>query len=268
MKKSRINDENEFNELVNSIDNSSDTLKIKSEINKLIPNDVKIVAKNKSQENLINSIKNNEITICAGPPGTGKTYLSVAYALNFIKKLNTKYKRIYLVKSVLPLKGEEIGYIKGDWKEKVDPFMWSFYFNFEKIIGTTALKGLIDKDIIRPFPLAYMRGATLDDCIIISDESQNISTENLHTLMTRIGTNCKSIVLGDINQIDLKNKEESSLDKVLTLFENTDNFGVIRMNEDDTNIRNPLIDVIEKKFKTYFEENKPVRTSKKKLLTE
>jgi phosphate starvation-inducible PhoH-like protein len=247
-KRDRFQEEKEFVELT-SVNSGEQISKIKSEISKLLPNDIKIIAKNDSQKKLINSIKNNEITICAGPAGTGKTFVAMAYALSLLRKNTNRYKKIYLVKSVTTLKGEEIGFLKGDLKEKIEPFMWSFYINMEKLLLDSTIKALIDKDIIRPFPLAYMRGASLDDCIIIADEMQNVTLDNSRTLLTRIGSNSKLILLGDINQIDMKNKSESSLEILLELFDDVDNMGVIKMNEEDTNVRNPLITIIENKYK-------------------
>lgn len=100
-----------------------------------------------------------------------------------------------------------------------------------------------------------MRGASLDDCIIIADEMQNISFDNSRTLLTRIGSNCKLILLGDTNQIDIRNKNESSLETLLSLFDEVKDIGVIKMSEKDTNIRNPLISVIENKFKEHIQLN-------------
>lgn len=182
---------------------------------------------------------------------THNTFVALGYALSLLRKNTNRFKKIYLVKSVTTLKGEEIGFLKGDWKEKIEPFMWSFYINMEKLLIDSAMKLLIEKDIIRPFPLAYLRGASLDDCIIIADEMQNVSLDNSRTLLTRIGSNCKLILLGDINQIDMKNKNESSLETLLDMFKDTENFGVIKMNIEDTNVRNPIISVIEDKFNDY-----------------
>jgi len=251
MVKDKFKDIKEYEKLISTtnIDNIGE---IKSIISKLIPNDLKIIAKNESQKNLINLIKNNEITICSGPAGTGKTFVALAFALNLLRKTTNRYKKIYLVKSVTTLKGEEIGYLKGDLKEKIEPFMWSFYINMEKLLLNSIIKQLVENDIIIPFPLAYMRGASLDDCIIIVDEMQNVSLDNSRTLLTRIGSNCKLILLGDTNQIDLKNKNDSSLDILINLFENVNNIGVIKMSEKDTNVRNPLITIIEEKYKEYY----------------
>ena len=271
MSRDRVKESKIFDELLTAnSDNDSNVGKAKKTISSLIPNDLKIVAKNDSQKLLINSIKNNEITICAGPAGSGKTFLAVAYALSLLRKTDNKYKKIYLIKSVVPLKGEDVGYLKGGLNEKIFPFFMSFYFNMEKIISEFSMKSLLENEIIKPLPLAYFRGITLDNCIIIADEIQNISMDNTHTLMTRIGSDCKLIMLGDTNQIDLVNKNDSSLRYVLKIFNDMDNIGVIEMDENNKNIRNPLIDGIEVKFKEYFNEKniKAQNKHKKQLLLE
>ena len=255
MSRDRYKEDRDFKELT-SVNSDEQILGIKEEIGKLIPPDIKIIAKNENQKKLINSIKNNEITICAGKAGTGKTFVALAIALGLLRKAGNRFKKIYFVKSVTTLKGEEIGYLKGDMKEKIDPFMWSFYIAMEKIILESSKKILIEKDIIRPFPLAYMRGVSLDDCIIIADEMQNVSIENSLTLMTRIGSNSKLILLGDMNQIDMKNKYESSLVVILNMFADTHNIGTIMMSQEDTNVRNPLITVIEEKYAEYLKQPK------------
>lgn len=232
--------------------NENKLYKIKSEIDKILKDNIKIVAKNESQKLLIKSIKENEITICNGPAGTGKTFIAIGIALNLLKNPENSYKAIYLVKSVTTLKNEELGFLKGNLKEKIEPFMWSFFINFEKLIEKSTLNMLLDAEIIKPFPLAYMRGASLDDCIIIGDEFQNVSLDNSRTQMTRIGSNCKLIILGDENQIDMKNKHESSLRKIIKLFDSTPKIGTITMSEKDTNVRNPLITEIENKFKELY----------------
>jgi phosphate starvation-inducible PhoH-like protein len=254
--------EKEFEEIIES-NNEENLLKFKQEIAKIISKEIKVKAKNDRQRDLIHSIKNNEITICSGIAGSGKTYVSLAFALSLLRKLGNRHKNIYLVKSVTTLKGEEIGFLKGELKDKIEPFMWSFYINMEKIIMESTVKQLVDKNIIRPFPLAYMRGASLDDCIIIADEMQNVSLDNARTLLTRIGSNSKLILLGDTNQIDMKNKEESSLYPLLNMFRDVENVGTVEMNDSDDNIRNPLITVIENKFKEYYSNNKTNGNNKK-----
>jgi len=257
MGRDRIKEEKDYEELL-SVNSAVQIQRIKEELIKLLPGDIKIIAKNESQKKLINSIKNNEITICAGPAGTGKTFVAMAYALSLLRKSGNRFRKIYLMKSVTTLKGEEIGFLKGDLKEKIEPFMWSFYISMEKILLDSSIKALIDKDIIRPFPLAYMRGVSLDDCIIIADEMQNVTLDNAHTLLTRIGSNSKLILLGDMDQIDMKNKLESSLEVLVEMFEGTHSMGVIEMSQEDTNVRNPLISIIEEKFKEFFANKKRV----------
>ena len=172
MGRDRYQEEKDYKELTNVLVNSGEQIsQIKSEISKLLPPDIKIIAKNESQKKLINSIKNNEITICAGRAGTGKTFVAMAIALGLLRKPSNRFKKIYLVKSVTTLKGEELGFLKGDLKEKIDPFMWSFYINMEKLILESSMKTLLEKEILRPFPLAYMRGVSLDDYIIPTPES-------------------------------------------------------------------------------------------------
>jgi len=252
MGRDRAKEEKDFDELtsVNSTQHVNETKRL---IKTLISRDTKIVAANNSQKKLIQSIKQNEITICAGPAGTGKTYVALALALSLLRKEGNRFKTIYLVKSIKTLKDEEVGFLKGDLMDKIDPAMMSFYINIEKMIMKTTLTQLIINDIIRPFPLSYIRGSSLDDCIIIADEMQNVTFKNSRTLLTRIGSNCKLLVLGDINQIDLKNENDSSLKVLLDIFEETDNIGVVKMSEEDTNIRNPLINVIEKQYSEYID---------------
>jgi len=223
----------------------------KDEINGVLQRKINLTAKNESQGRLINSLRKNQITICSGHAGMGKTYVALAFALGMLKAQTNKFNKLYLIKSVTTLKGEEIGFLKGDLEQKFEPFMWSFILNMEKLVSDTSIKELFNKDIVRPYPLAYARGATLDDCIVICDEMQNITLDNARTLMTRIGFNCKMILLGDGNQIDLKNKDESSLNKLIEMFSDVDDFGCVKMDENDINVRNPIINVIEKKFKGY-----------------
>ena len=254
MGRDRVKEEKDFIELT-SVNSTQRVNEVKALIKKFITRDTKIIAANESQKKLIQSIKNNEITICAGPAGTGKTYVALALALSLLRKEGNRFKTIYLIKSIKTLKDEEVGFLKGELKDKIDPAMWSFYINIEKMILETTLTELINNNIIRPFPLSYIRGSSLDDCIIIADEMQNVTFDNSRTLLTRIGSNCKLLVLGDINQIDLKNKNESSLVQMLEMFENTDKIGVVKMSEEDTNVRNPLISVIESKYKEYIAKN-------------
>ena len=229
------------------------TARAKENVNSVLNTEIKVIAKNESQKELIRSIKGNEITICTGKAGTGKTFVSLALALGLLKQKTSKFSKLYLVKSVTTLRDEGVGFLKGSLQEKLEPFMWSFFINMEKMMNETEMKQLLEYDVVRPFPLAYARGTTLDNALIIADEMQNVSTDNARTLLTRIGKNSKMILLGDSNQIDLKNKEESSLEPLLKMFNGVEKIGCVRMDDNDINIRNPLINIIEEKFKFYYE---------------
>ena len=208
---------------------------------------VNIKCKNENQKKLINSIKENEITIVSGLPGTGKTFLACAEALKLIKT-RAKYKKILLVKSVTQLQGEDIGFLPGDLKEKLDPYMISFIDNFEKIIGESMTGKLRDLGIISIQPLAFVRGRSIDNTIIIVDEAQNISVNNMRTLMTRIGDNSKMVILGDVKQKDIRKKSDSSLEVIIDKFKDIEGFGCIELRNPDDVVRNPIIKVIESTF--------------------
>lgn len=200
-----------------------------------------------NQGKLRESIRNNEITIVSGLPGTGKTYIACAEALKLIKS-KPKYKKILLVKSVTQLKGEELGHLPGDLNEKFDPYLGSFIDNFEKIIGESLTRKLRELGLINIQPLAFVRGRSIDNTIIVVDEAQNITLDNMRTLMTRIGDNSKMIILGDVKQKDLRNKKDSSLEVIIDRFKNVENFGCVELRDPEDVVRNPIIKVIEETF--------------------
>jgi phosphate starvation-inducible PhoH-like protein len=200
-----------------------------------------------NQGKLRESIRNNEITIVSGLPGTGKTYIACAEALKLIKS-KPKYKKILLVKSVTQLKDEETGFLPGDLHDKLEPYMISFVDNFEKIIGESLTRKLRELKLIQIQPLAFVRGRSIDNAIIIVDEAQNISISNMRTLMTRIGDNSKMVILGDVKQKDLRNKKDSSLEVIIDKFNNMDNFGCVELRDPEDVVRNPIIKIIEETF--------------------
>ena len=215
--------------------------------------------KTENQGRLRESIRNNEITIVSGLPGTGKTYIACAEALKLIKS-RPKYKKVLLVKSVTQLKGEELGHLPGDLNEKFDPYLGSFIDNFEKIIGESLTHKLRELGLINIQPLAFVRGRSIDNTIIVVDEAQNISLDNMRTLMTRIGDNSKMIILGDVKQKDIRNKKESSLEVIIERFNNMDNFGCVELRDPNDVVRNPIIKIIEEVFDDM--DNHPMKMNK------
>jgi phosphate starvation-inducible PhoH-like protein len=208
---------------------------------------VNIKCKTENQKKLVNSIKQNEITICSGLPGSGKTFLSCAEALKLVKG-KSRFKRIVLVKSITPLKNEDIGHLPGDLKEKMAPIMESFTDNIRKVIGRSRMEKLIELGVIEIVPIAFARGRSIDNSIILIDEAQNISMDNIRTLMTRIGNDSKMVIMGDVRQKDIRNKKDSSLEIVLNKFKNVEGFGTVELRNPEDVVRNPIIKVIEDIF--------------------
>ena len=224
----------------------------KSKVLKILPKKINIKAKNLSQKECIRTIKDNEISFVSGVAGTGKTFLAIATALDLLADKSNDYCRLYFVKSVTTLPNEEIGFLKGELKEKIEPFMWSYMMNVEKLIGESTINSLLMDTIIRPLPLAYIRGLSIDNSIIILDETQNITLDTLRTIMTRIGENTKLVMLGDIKQIDMKNKNNSALKTAIEIFKDVDGIGIFNFSNDDI-VRNPLIKIIEQRFDKHYE---------------
>lgn len=223
---------------------------------------IEVKPKTENQKKLVTAIKENEITIVSGYPGTGKTFLACAEALKLIKNPQNSFQKIILVKSVTTLKDEEIGFLKGTMEEKMEPFMDSFLDNFNKIIGEANTNKLRDLGFIQIKPIAYVRGRSIDKSIIIIDEAQNISLDNMRTLMTRIGDNSKIIILGDVKQKDIRNKKESSLEVVIDRFKDKKGFGTVELRNEEDIVRNPIIKVIEEIFDQLEEE----KITKKQIL--
>lgn len=171
--------------------------------------------KNDTQKKLTQAIKANDVTVCIGPAGTGKTLLSVFEALVLLKTNPEKYKEIKLVKSVTQLKNEEIGILPGDAMEKLKFHMMSYLDAFYLLIGEGLTNKLIEAGLIKMEVFGTFRGRSLSNCIILFDEFQNISHDNAKTFLTRFSDNTKVVVLGDSGQIDLKNKKESSLELLI-----------------------------------------------------
>lgn len=214
---------------------------------------IDIKCKNTNQKKFINLIADNKITVAAGPAGTGKTYLACAQALKLLKT-DPRFKKIILVKSVTVLEGEEVGFLKGDIKEKMFPYTISFLDNFHKLVGEGITQIMLDQGLIQVLPLAFIRGRSIDNSIIIVDEAQNITQKNMRSTMTRIGTDTKMVITGDTKQIDMKNAKLSSLDLVVKLFQDKADIGTMVFDKEDI-VRDPIVKLIEETFDEWEEAN-------------
>jgi len=226
---------------------------------------VDVKPKTENQKKLVQAIKEKEIIITSGFPGTGKTFLACAEALKLLRNPENAFKKIILVKSVTTLKDEEIGFLKGTMEEKMEPFMDSFLDNFNKIVGESLTIKLREQGYVQIKPIAYVRGRSIDNSIIIMDEAQNISLDNMRTLMTRIGENSKMIILGDIKQKDIRNKKDSSLEVVIDKFRDKKSFGIVELRNKEDIVRNKIIEIIEEVF-DQIDEEKTNNGGKKQLL--
>ena len=153
-----------------------------------------------------------------------------------------------MIKSVTTLKNEEIGFLKGSLEEKMEPYIDSFMDNFRKLIGKSRTNSLRGFGLIEVLPIAFARGRSIDNSIIIIDEAQNISMDNIRTLMTRIGNDSKMIILGDVKQKDIRNKNDSALEVVIEKFKEIDDFGCVELRDPNDVVRNPIIRIIESVF--------------------
>ena len=196
------------------------------------------------------SIRKNEITICSGSAGTGKTFVTLNTALRLLKE---GYKKIILCKSVTSIPEEEIGFLKGSVEQKMEPFIMSYVGNLNKMIPKDVAEKLFNEKLIEVLPLAYIRGLSIDDSVIILDECQNITMNIFKSVVTRIGEHSKMIFLGDCEQVDFKTdkkKQQSALQHITKIFSDEDYVGVVEFSPEDC-VRNPIIPKILDKLREF-----------------
>lgn len=207
---------------------------------------------NHNQQIFYDTIEKNDITFCAGPAGCGKTYIAVYYALEKLAKSKNRFDGIVITKPLVEVEGEKIGYLPGDIEEKTEPFMMSIYYNMEQLIGKQRLQVLRDNGVITVVPLAYMRGLTLTNKIVLLDEAQNTTPLQIKTFLTRIGHNSKFIVSGDLNQSDVKNRIGNGLEDSIKRLTGLYGIGFSQFTLGDV-VRHPIVSGILERYEDDFE---------------
>ncbi len=203
-----------------------------------------ITAKTSGQLDFIKAMDDHTITFAIGPAGTGKTYLAVIHAVTALKQ--GEVKRIVLTRPAVEA-GENLGFLPGDLKEKVDPYLTPLYDALHVMLGNEKTDLYIEKGIIEIAPLAYMRGRTLDDAFVILDEAQNTTTAQMKMFLTRLGFHSHMVITGDVTQIDLDHRTPSGLLEATSLLKGIDEIAILHLTSDDV-VRNPLVQKIIERY--------------------
>lgn len=196
-----------------------------------------IAPRNANQSRMVRSFSENDLTFALGPAGTGKTYIAIALAVRALK--NKECRRIILSRPAVEA-GEKLGFLPGDMKDKIDPYLQPLYDALEDMIPQQKLKEYMEADTIQIAPLAFMRGRTLNDAVIILDEAQNTTRHQMKMFLTRLGMNGKMIITGDTTQIDLPRTVQSGLLQALRILRGVKGIGVIEYEKKDI-VRHPLV---------------------------
>lgn len=212
------------------------------------PHGKSVRARTANQKKLVSEAEKNDIVFAIGPAGTGKTYTAVAIAVRALK--NKQVKKIILTRPAVEA-GESLGFLPGDLKEKIDPYLRPLYDALDDMIPADKLGYYMSTRVIEVAPLAYMRGRTLDNAFIILDEAQNATDLQIKMFLTRIGANAKAIITGDITQVDLPKNQKSGLEKATRILKNIDGIAHIELNEEDV-VRHRLVKAI---IKAYDKDN-------------
>ena len=196
-----------------------------------------IAPRNANQARMVRSFRENDLTFALGPAGTGKTYIAIALAVRALK--NKECRRLILSRPAVEA-GEKLGFLPGDMKDKIDPYLQPLYDALEDMLPPLKLKEYMDSNTIQIAPLAFMRGRTLNDAVIILDEAQNTTTHQMKMFLTRLGVNSKMVVTGDVTQIDLPRSVRSGLLNALRILKGVKGIGVIEYEKKDI-VRHPLV---------------------------
>lgn len=205
-----------------------------------------IYPKTLGQAILCDAFYHNDIIFASGVAGTGKTYLAVCYAVMQLKKENVE--KIILTRPAVEA-GESLGFLPGDMKDKVDPYLRPLYDALYDMLGVETVERLMEKQVIEVAPLAFMRGRTLNKAVVILDEAQNTTQAQMKMFLTRMGQNAQMIINGDITQIDLIRKEQSGLVQAIQILKGIDRIAFVQMSADDV-VRHPLVQKIIERYET------------------
>ncbi len=217
------------------------------------PNGKSVRARTANQKKLVLEAEQNDIVFAIGPAGTGKTYTAVALAVRALK--NKQVKKIILTRPAVEA-GESLGFLPGDLKEKIDPYLRPLYDALDDMIPADKLGYYMTTRTIEIAPLAYMRGRTLDNAFIILDEAQNATDLQLKMFLTRIGANAKAIITGDMTQVDLPRNQRSGLQTAVRILKNIDGIGHIELDEEDV-VRHRLVKQILRAYNQEHEKEQP-----------
>lgn len=211
-----------------------------------------IKARTPNQQLLVNTFTENDLTFALGPAGTGKTYLAVAMAVRALK--NREVRKIILSRPAVEA-GEKLGFLPGDMKDKIDPYLQPLYDALEDMIPNAKLKEYMETKVIQIAPLAFMRGRTLNDAIVVLDEAQNTTTHQIKMFLTRLGMGSKMIVTGDVTQIDLPRTTASGLIQALKILRNVKGIGRVEFEKKDI-VRHHLVQRIVEAYEHHDEEER------------
>ncbi len=209
-----------------------------------------IRSRSANQQQIVDAFNDNDMVFAVGPAGTGKTYLGIALAVKALKEKTAK--RIILSRPAVEA-GEKLGFLPGDMKEKIDPYLQPLYDALEDMIPAVKLQDMMEKKIIQIAPLAFMRGRTLSDAVVILDEAQNTTSAQIKMFLTRMGWNTKMIITGDMTQVDLPHSVKSGLAVAMDVLKNTEGISIVHLNDKDI-VRHKLVTRIVNAFDKYNNE--------------
>ena len=215
-----------------------------------------IQGRSANQQKLVKAFQENDLTFALGPAGTGKTYVAIALAVRALK--NREVRKVILSRPAVEA-GEKLGFLPGDMKDKIDPYLQPLYDALEDMIPQAKLKEYMETGVIQIAPLAFMRGRTLNDAVVILDEAQNTTTQQIKMFLTRMGMNTKMIVTGDMTQIDLPSSQTSGLIQALKILKGVKGISFIELNKKDI-VRHKLVTRIVEAYEKFEEKQKTLHS--------